>query len=183
MRKSLKISTIVVIASLLAGMLILYLTVGKNLIQGQETSLISFFYTHASGYLFFIVSPVELLFISMLYTDFNIAIIILFAVIGAIGSQIIDYAIGFLVSNHVIEEIIGLKRYLKYKDKIETHGGWVIFLFNFLPLSSPILLLVAGMVKYSLKKALFYSIIGLLLKYIIITILVLQFNYTFDINI
>lgn len=175
--KRVKTSTIATIIGLLAGMFLLYFVIGQDISSGIPLTLSQFFYAHAAGYLFFIISPVEILFVHGLNIGLSPLYLTIAALIGAVGAQIIDYAIGLLFSKRFIEEIISVKKYQKYKAKIETHGGWIILLFNLLPLSSPILVLVAGMLRYNFKKTILYSLIGLILKYIIIAIIITQFNY------
>lgn len=51
---------------------------------------------------------------------------------------------------------------------MERWGAWAIFIFNLFPLSSPILLLVAGMMRFNLWIALPVGLAGLTGKYVLL---------------
>ncbi len=149
-------------------------TIGNEIIQGLTPSLESFVIIQFMCYLFFITLPVEMLFLGYLFLGYNFIVLFVLAIVLAVSAQIIDYGIGYLLSDKVIG-FLGKspdfeRKYKKTKKKIDKYGGWVIFLFNLVPASSPILLLTAGLVKYPFKKAIFLSAAGLILKYIIIII-------------
>ena len=67
--------------------------------------------------------------------------------------------------------MIGHKKYDRFKGRIDRHGGWAIFTFSLLPLSSPNVLLVAGMVRFNAVYALTISVAGLAAKYLAIVYL------------
>jgi membrane protein DedA with SNARE-associated domain len=89
------------------------------------------------------------------------------AVGTAFVAQIIDFAIGWAISGDFIHGLIGEERHRKTQATIEKHGVWAIFLFNLFPLSSPILLAVAGMVRFNPRVALPVSLAGLAGKYLL----------------
>ncbi|MBU1849678.1 MAG: VTT domain-containing protein, partial [Nanoarchaeota archaeon] len=82
-----------------------------------------------------------------------------------------DYSVGFSVSEPFIHDVIGKWRYQRAEKIINKYGSVAIFFFNFLPISSPIIVLAAGFLRVDFKKVLFYSFIGLLAKYSLIVIL------------
>ena len=88
----------------------------------------------------------------------------------AVVAQIIDYTIGRLVSERLLN-MIGHKKYDRVKRKIDRYGGWAIFIFSLFPLSSPNMLLVAGMVRFNAVYALAISAAGLAAKYLVIVYL------------
>jgi membrane protein DedA with SNARE-associated domain len=94
--------------------------------------------------------------------------LIVLAVVTAIAAQLIDYGIGRSVKEDSIHELIGEKRYVRFKGTIDKWGGWAILLFNLMPLSSPNMLLVAGITRYSARRAFLYSALGLTGKYVAI---------------
>jgi membrane protein DedA with SNARE-associated domain len=67
--------------------------------------------------------------------------------------------------------MIGKERYKRTKGYIDKYGNLTVFVFNSLPLSSSVLSLVAGMLRYNFKNLVIYSFLGLLLKYIIVVFL------------
>ncbi len=158
------------------GISLVALVIGRSFAFGETTSLTAFIIIHFAGYLFFILSAVELLFIHMVISGYNPYLLIFLALATAIPAQAIDYHIGKLASDKVIRDIIGEKRYEKSRGRIEKYGNPALFIFNVFPLSSPILILVAGMLKYDYKKVLLYSITGLTIKY---SVIVLALTYIF----
>jgi membrane protein DedA with SNARE-associated domain len=140
-------------------------TLGRAIYSGQSPGITSFALIHFAGYLFFLLMPVEALVPIYQGEGHSGTLLIGVAVATAIVAQVIDYAIGRSVSEGAINEVIGEKRYLRFKATIEKWGGWAILLFNLMPLSSPNMLLVAGMTRYSARRAFLYSAIGLTAKY------------------
>jgi len=123
---------------------------------------------HFSGYLFFVISPVELLFINMPVLSSMKWDMIGIAVGTGLLAQTIDYGIGETFSNFVIQRIIGERRYNRYLGRIKRYGDATIFLFCFLPLSSPVAVLVAGMIQYGFLRVFFFCTLGLTAKYILL---------------
>ena len=150
---------------IIAIILIVSSTLGREIMSGRQPGLWSFTIIHFAGYLFFLLMPVEAL--VPLYLAEGHPAIILFglSISTAVAAQIIDYAIGRVVSERVVK-MIGRKEYDRVKRKIDRYGGWAIFTFNLLPLSSPNILLVAGMVRFNVVHALAISIGGLTVKYL-----------------
>jgi len=163
----------IVLVLLLAAfaVVIVSFTVGREIYGSKEHTLLSFAIVNLAGYLFFIVMPVELAFIYYLNTDLNIFLLNVIAVGTAICSQLIDYYIGRSFSKQIINRLIGRQRYEKAESEIRRYGNIAIFAFNLLPLSSPVILLAAGMLKHRLSEAVFYSLAGLLLKYLLMTLI------------
>ena len=153
------------------AVIIFSLTVGKEIYGNRELTLLSFAILNFSGYLFFLLMPVEVAFIYFLHSDLNIYLLNLVAISTAIGSQLIDYLIGRSLSKRFIDRLIGRHRFDRAEAEIRRYGNITIFIFNLLPLSSPVILLAAGMLKQRLPQVLFYSLSGLLVKYLLITII------------
>ncbi len=154
-----------------AAVTIASLTIGREIYGSKEYTFLSFAIINLSGYLFFILMPVELAFIYYLQTDLNMILLNLIAIGTALFSQGIDYYIGRSFSKQIIDRLIGRQRYEKAAQEIRRYGNIAIFFFNLLPLSSPVILLAAGMLKHRLKEAFLYSLAGLLLKYLLMTLI------------
>ena len=161
---------LIIIISIIA-ILISSFTIGRQIYLGREPDIVSFSIIHFAGYLFFMLMPVEILFTYYLIEDVNLVILLILALVTAMVAQIIDYLIGYLVSNHVIHKLIGEKKYKKTKKYMDKYGNLTVFVFNFLPLSSSVLSLVAGMLRYRFRNFVIYSLMGLSLKYFIIVLL------------
>jgi membrane protein YqaA with SNARE-associated domain len=141
-------------------------TLGQQIYAGRSPGLGSFALIHFAGYLFFLLMPVEAL-VPLYQSEGHEAVtLIMLAVSTAIVAQVIDYSIGRAVSDRVMHDLIGEDRYLRFKATIEKWGGWAILLFNLMPLSSPNMLLVAGMTRYSPYRAFLFSATGLIGKYV-----------------
>jgi membrane protein YqaA with SNARE-associated domain len=157
----------VLLSAVIAISLVSY-TLGRALYEGQSPGITSFALVHFAGYLFFLLMPVEAL-VPIYQAEGHAALtLILVALATALAAQVIDYSIGRAVKEGSIHELIGEKRYLRFKGKIDKWGGWAILFFNLLPLSSPNMLLVAGMTRYSARRAFLFSSIGLTGKYLAI---------------
>ncbi len=150
------------------------LTIGRDIYEAGEKSLYSFAIVNFLGYLFcFFLMPMELAFIFYLRTGYDPVMLNLVAVSTALSSQVIDYLIGYFFSARIIDKLIGRKRYEKAEDEIRRYGNWALFFSNLLPLSSPIISLATGMLKYRKKDALLYSTIGMICRYLLLTLLFL----------
>ncbi|HYQ59226.1 MAG TPA: VTT domain-containing protein [Draconibacterium sp.] len=156
----------ILIASVIAISLFSF-TIGRELYAGKTENIFSFGLIHFSGYLFFLLMPVELAFIYYLpfYPGFDV---IATAMATAIAAQCIDYVIGRLLRPNKIIELMGHKRIAKAERKIQQFGMLTIFIFNLLPLSSPVIALAAGMLRYNFRRFLIVSVLGLFLKYLVI---------------
>ncbi|NQU88105.1 MAG: VTT domain-containing protein [Mariniphaga sp.] len=169
-KKKVKSKVIIILITSLIAIIIVSMTVGKELYEGKSQSIFSFGLIHFSGYLFFLLMPVEMAFIYYLSYSKE-AELIAVALGTAISAQIIDYLIGYSVSTKFINNIVGEKRIGRAEKYIKKYGNLTIFVFNLLPLSSPVIALVAGMLKYKFRDVLIYSICGLIIKYAVLSLL------------
>lgn len=160
-----------VLLTALVAIFLVSTTLGREIYAGRTPGITSFAAIHFAGYLFFLLMPVEALVPIYQAEGHPGGMLILIAVVTAIAAQIIDYSIGRAFSDRVIDNVIGQERYDRFKAKIEKWGGWAILFFNLLPLSSPNMLLVSGMVRYSARKAFLFSAAGLIGKYVAIVYL------------
>lgn len=155
----------------IAAMTIASLTIGRDIYYGVgDHGLQSFGIVNFSGYLFFLFMPVEIAFIYYLSGNVNIWALNAIAISTALMAQTIDYLIGYLLSERIIDRFIGRRRYTKAEAKIRKYGNIAIFVFNSLPLSSPVICLAAGMLKHRKKDAFIYTVAGLIFKYSLLTL-------------
>ena len=138
--------------------------------QRKNQSLFFFALSHFSGYLFFLLMPVEVAYVYYLSFFAELKLFSL-AIITAFSAQVIDYLIGFSLSSPVINNVISEKRILKAEKYILKYGNLTILIFNLFPLSSSVIALASGMIKYSFKNFVLYSSIGLTLKYLVLSLL------------
>ena len=163
---------IVIVFLLILMALIASLTIGKDIYENNKESLLSFAIVNFAGYLFFfLLMPMELAFIYYLRSSYDPIMLNLVAIATSFAAQVIDYLIGYFFSSGIIDRLIGRKRYEKAEDEIRKYGNWTLFLSNLLPLSSPVISLAAGMLKYRVKEALFYSLSGMVMRYLLLTLI------------
>ena len=146
--------------------LIVSSTIGRDIFAGHKPGLTSFAIVHFAGYLFFLLMPVEALVPYYLAEGHSGGVLIVLAVVTALAAQAIDYGIGRMLAVTVINKVIGRKRFERYLGRFDNWGRWAIFIFNLFPLSSPNMMLVAGMTRFSPTRAFTYSFAGLLIKYL-----------------
>jgi membrane protein DedA with SNARE-associated domain len=159
---------IVFITSLIAILLVSF-TVGREWYEGKSQSLWSFGAIHFAGYLFFLLMPVEMAFIYYL-PAFNDLILILIALATACVAQMVDYLIGLWVRATIIQNFVGPKQLRKAEKYIRKYGDLTIFVFNLFPLSSSVISLVAGMLKYRFSHFILVSLGGLIIKYVVLSL-------------
>jgi len=149
---------------------IVSMTIGREIYEGRNQSLTSFGLVHFSGYLFFLLMPVEMAFIYYLsfYSDLEL---IWVALVTAFTAQFADYIIGLFFRFKSLSAIVGEQRILKAEKYIRKYGNLTIFVFNFLPLSSPVIALAAGLLKYRFKDFALFSVLGLFLKYLVLSLI------------
>jgi membrane protein YqaA with SNARE-associated domain len=156
---------VLALAMLVVAITLISVTLGRDILAGRAPGLGSFGIIHFAGYLFFLLMPVEALVPYYQSEGYVGPVLILVAVVTAVVAQVIDYAIGFAVSEEVIRDVVGARRYQRVRHAIHRHGRWALIVFNLFPLSSPNLLLVSGMIRFPLRDAVLYSLIGLVAKY------------------
>ena len=155
-----------------AAIIIASLTVGRDIYYGsRDEGLLSFAIVNAAGYLFFLFMPVEIAFIYYLQGDINVIALNAVALGTAIFSQAIDYSIGVLLSDKIIDTFIGRHRYEKAEDRLRKYGNIAIFVFNALPLSSPVISLAAGILRHRRRDAIIFTVAGLMFKYLLLTLI------------
>lgn len=156
----------------IAAIAIASLTVGRDIYNGsRDEGLLSFAIVNAAGYLFFLFMPVEIAFIYYLQGDINVIALNAVALGTALFSQAIDYSIGVLLSDKIIDTFIGRHRYEKAEDRLRKYGNIAIFVFNALPLSSPVISLAAGILRHRRRDAIIFTVAGLMFKYLLLTLI------------
>ncbi|MCG6185762.1 DedA family protein [Maribellus maritimus] len=169
--KKVKLSKIIIFCvTIILAVLIVSFTVGKEFYEGKSDSMFSFGAVHFAGYLFFLLMPVEAAFVYYL-SFYEESKLIAIALGTAFVAQLIDYLIGYSFSLKFIRNFVGEKRLIKAEKHIRKYGNLTIFIFNLFPLSSPVIALVAGMLKYKLRDLIVFSLIGLILKYVILSLI------------
>ncbi len=160
---------------LLFGSVILFLPLLNTFLTGEGISVFSYALINFSGYLFFTMTFVELLFIQLVRLGGSPFLLVFVAVFTAICALSIDYLIGFAFSKSFLTKFISEKKLQKYQGRVEKYGDPIIFVFNVLPLSSPLLTLAAGLIRYSYRRILIFSLLGLVIKYSAVAFVVVNY--------
>jgi membrane protein DedA with SNARE-associated domain len=156
------------LAGIAVTMFLISMTIGRELIEGGETTLVSYAIINFAGYLFILLMPVEALVPLYVAEGHNGFAILAIALGTLMVAQVINYTVGRLMSEEIIHSLIGEKRYSKIKNKILDYGPYAVLIMNIFPLASSILSLTAGMVKFGMKRLLIYTFIGSVIKYSIL---------------
>jgi membrane protein DedA with SNARE-associated domain len=114
--------------------------------------------------------PVELAYIYYL-SFFSGLEMFAVAILTAVAAQLIDYFIGYSVSSTIVNNLVGEERIKNAEKYILKYGNLTIFIFNILPLSSSVIAVAAGMVKYRFSGFIIYSSAGLIMKYLLISLI------------
>lgn len=154
------------VAMMVVIILLVSSTIGREIMAGRQPGLFSFGLIHFAGYLFFLLMPVEALVPYYQAAGESARVLVSLSVVTALAAQSIDYLIGYIVSDRVVDTLIAREKFEKFKRTFDRWGGWAIFTFNLFPLSSPNMLLVTGIMRYNGFKAALISATGLLLKYL-----------------
>lgn len=160
-----KLPFIVAFFGLLLGSTILFLPLLDTFLSGDALSIQSYALINFTSYLFFTMTFIELLFAQMVRLGTNPFLLVFVAVTTSLLALTVDYFIGFFFSKSFLSKIITEKKLDKYRGTIEKYGNPAIFVFNVFPLSSPMLTLAAGIVRYDFRKVLLFSSLGLVIKY------------------
>ena len=149
----------------LLGSTILFLPLLRTFLSGEVVSVYTYALINFFSYLFFTSTFIELLFIQLVRLGGNPVVFTLVAVSTALLALSVDYLIGYAFSRSFLTRFVSEKKIIKYQSRIEKYGDPVIFVFNVFPLASPLLTLVAGILRYNKRRIFFYSFLGLSIKY------------------
>ncbi len=167
MKKSKALYILFVLIGLLAGFSILFIPAISTSPE-QPPGLLYYTFLHFAGYLFFVVSFIEILSVYMIRVGSNPYLIILLSVVSAVAALCVDYWIGRVMSTPVMINLIGEKRYNRLRHRLVKYRDPALFVFNLLPLSSPLLTAVAGILRYDFSRVILVSFLGLFFKYVIL---------------
>jgi len=168
--KKRRIRILLILITSVVAILIVSFTLGREWYEGKNQSIVSFALIHFSGYLFFLLMPVEVAYIYYL-TFFPDIEMFAIAIGTAVAAQLVDYYIGVSLSSTIINNLVGEKRILNAEKHILKYGNLTILIFNLFPLSSSVIAVAAGMLKYSFKGFIIYSTAGLVVKYVVLSMI------------
>jgi len=129
-------------------------------------------------YLFFIaflsatVFPLgsEALLLYNLTTDLNVYILFISATVGNTIGSIVNYYLGLKGEKFLArKKIIKKEKVIKTKRFFDKYGGYTL-LFSWVPIIGDPITIVAGMLRYDLKKFLYLTLISKGVRYIFVIV-------------
>lgn len=138
----------------------------QSILAQESLSLSVFAGVHFLGYLFFLLLPVEAFYIVMLLDGASPLQLLIIALITGTVAQFLDYAAGRLLPERTITYLIGEKRHTKGKRLLHKYGYLAVLFLTLSPFSSPLIVLIAGLMRLKFRYVFIYTLIGLLVKYL-----------------
>lgn len=129
----------------------------------KNFTLLGIFYVNFIGSLFFIPLPNEIIYFTGLLKGNKIVTSLFVAMGGIVPAHLINYFIGNRLSKFFVN-LISKKKLYKTRRTVNKYGPLGVFAFNFLPLPSPLLTFVLGLIKYNKNRLFTFIIMGNLLK-------------------
>lgn len=117
--------------------------------------------------------PLEALFFSYI-RGFDLMYFFLLSTLGLYLGQIINYFLGRYFG-FIFRHFFNKKTKINIKSKISRFGGLAIILMEMLPLPFQLFNFFTGVFKYPRDKFLFYSLIGLIIKNLILLFIYVKF--------
>ena len=135
-----------------------------------SSSILGVFYTTLIGGLFFIIIPIEVLFVSFLLEGIPASMLITFFISGLIVSFSANYFLGMKLSAFS-KKIITPQKFYKIKGLLNRYGVKAILLINLLPFfpAQP-LSTILGVFRYNKSKFYLFFIVGQTLKFTLIAL-------------
>lgn len=144
-----------------------------NFVNVTPTGL---FYEHFMGGIFFVPSADELVFYYGLLNGNPILFSYVAALTGYMLAQILNYFIGFKISNLMLH-LVSKKKVYKTKRWINKYGAYGIFVFNATPIfPAPLLIFALGVTKYNFKRLFIITAIAKILEYLVVIGIFLLFS-------
>ena len=139
---------------------------------------IGLFYEHFIGGMFFVPSADELVVYYGLLNGNPLLFSFVAALAGYMLAQILNYFIGFKISNFMLH-LASKKKVYKAKRWINKYGVYGIFVFNAVPIfPAPLLIFALGVTKYNFKRLFIITAIAKILEYLVLIGIFLLFQGT-----
>lgn len=144
----------------------------------SNRTLLGFFYASFFGSLFFILLPMELLFLYYLSLGYSIPLIMSLMLIGSLMGLCLDYMFGLMVGARLVRFILRDK-FDKFHNMITKWGSFVVFIGNAIVFPIQPISVVIGSARFSFGKFIFFTILGLFVKIFVLVVLNTYFHDTF----
>ncbi len=129
----------------------------------SRRTLLGLFYASFFGSLFFIVLPIELLFVYYLSLGYSVPLVIALTMIGNLMGLCLDYLFGFVVGAKILKFFLR-RKFDRFHDMTTKWGAVVLLIGNIIPFPIQPVSVVVGSARYSFKKFFFFTVIGIFVK-------------------
>ncbi len=114
----------------------------------------------------------EALLIYDIKEGYNIYLLLLVATIGNSLGSLLNYYIGLKGEEYLVEKnYLKEQKILKIKTYFDKYGGFAILL-SWMPIIGDPITLIAGVLKYDIKKFIFLVILAKFLRYLVLILLI-----------
>lgn len=113
--------------------------------------------------------PPEVIFVYYLGLNYYVIQILTIMMIGSFVSMTINWLLGRLIGERVIKSIMK-KSYPKFRQKLERAGGFIVLVGNIVPFPMEFFAVFLGAVKYGYKKFIIFTLIGRLIKFVLLAL-------------
>jgi len=139
-----------------------------------ERSLPGLFYGSVLCSTFFSGVPVEAFVLYYLGLAFPWWIVMAVAMGGVLVGTLFNYLLGLVIGPRLVKWIVK-EHYDSFHRKVERAGGFLIIIFNIIPVfPTDLFSLFLGTIRYNVFKLLFYSFIGRIIQFFL---LLLAYKY------
>jgi len=135
----------------------------------SQNTLVGLFLIIFISSLFFTTVPTEIFFLFYLTTEHSPILVIVITIIANTLGLIFNFLVGFILGKRVMMFFLG-EYFLKFHSWTEKFGGFLVFIGNLTPFPIQIPSVIFGAVRYSIKKFIFFCIIGQIGKYIVLLV-------------
>lgn len=130
-------------------------------------SLTGLFYASAFGAVFFITLPVELIFIYYLGLNYPATYVIAITLLGNLLGMSFNYIFGLAVGTKFLKWLLK-GTYHSFHRKIMRAGDFLVLVGNIIPFPIEPFVLFLGAVRYGFFRMVFLTVIGKLIKFILL---------------
>lgn len=136
----------------------------------SKRTILGFFYVCFFGSLFFIFIPIEMIFLYYMTVGHSVPMLMIIALLGVLMGLSFDYVFGLTVGTRLVKLAVGSK-FERFHNLIQKWGGIIIFLGNAIIFPIQPVSVVIGSAKYSFKKFILFTVLGLFVKIFLLVML------------
>ncbi len=125
---------------------------------------VTLFYSGIMSGLFFVPVPLEFAYIAGVRAGSPVIESTLAVIAGFVIGNLISYVAGWKLSRFALH-LVSAKKLYGLRRKVNTYGGYAVFLFNVIPAPSPQLTFGLGMARYNMARLFTWLVVGNLIKF------------------